>query len=205
MSPEAMTGLYVVLVGGALTVLGMIGFVSIERYLRRRGKVQLVAWDGELTFVHAGPPEKTVFSFEAYLCNARPLSTRLHAPSVAFFRDGVQVAAGPLRGSVLGDELGALNLPPWWEGWVSLYALFEGEQARALTGSLRAEFGCRLSGGMFGRKIGGRKDFVADRKKFGTTRKDFVAGRKRSGTVRKDFAASLKRLGASRKDFVSGE
>jgi hypothetical protein len=204
MSPEAVAGLYVVLVGGVLAVLGMIAIASVERYLRRRGKVRLMAWDGELTFLHAGPPEKAVFSFEAYLFNARPLSTKLRAPSVAFFRDDVQVAAGSLRDSVFGDESGALNLPPWWEGRVSLYALFEGEQARALTGSLRVEFVCRLSGGMFGRKIGGRKDFVADQKKFGTTRKDFVAGRKKSGIVRKDFAARRKRLGASRKDFASG-
>jgi hypothetical protein len=203
MSPEALAGLYAVLIGGVLAVLGMIAIASVERYLRRRGRVRLVAWDGELT-LHAGPPEKAVFSFEAYLLNARPVSTRLRAPAVAFFRDGAQVAAGPLRDSVFADELGVLELPPWWEGHVSLYALFEGEQARELTGSLRVEFVCRLSGGIFGRKIGGRKDFVVDQKKFGTTRKDFVAGRKKFGIARKDFAARRMRLGTSRKNIVSG-
>lgn len=199
LSPEATAGLYVVLMGGLMALITMIVSPSLERYLRKRGKVHFVAWDGDLGSLWVGSVDKALFSFEAYLFNARPLPTRLRGPSVTFLHNGAKVATAPLRDSISGKELGSLNLPPWWEGRVSLYAVLEGEQARELVGSVQVEFVCRLSGGgMFGRKIGGRKDFVGGRKKLGTMRKDFAARRKRCGATRMDFIAGRRRLRAHR-------
>jgi hypothetical protein len=70
-----------------------------------------------------------------------------------------------------------------------VYALFEGEEARKVSGFRRAHLIGLFDGGeTFEWKIPGRENFVA--------------GWKRPGSERKDFAASLKKGSSERRYYV---
>ena len=173
MSPEAAAAVYSALAGGVLAALCVLAGMFAGRYLRERGKVRCVVWGWEMT--EAGALGQAVCSFEVDLFNERPSPTGLRGVSVEFFRNGERLAASPLRISVSDEELGVLNLPS--RRWVhtSLYTLFEGEEARRLTGFRRAEFvGYFPDGRAFRRKIVERKDFVVGHKKKTIKRKDYA-------------------------------
>lgn len=205
MSPEVTAGVYTVLAIWVLAAIGILAVVLVKLYLRRRrGKVRCVVWDWELTFREAGPSGQAVFSFEGYLLNEGPLPTSLRSAQVVFTREGArEVVPVRLRDSASDEHLGVLNLPPCQEVYVSLYASFEGEEARKLSGFRQADFVARFPDDRtFRQKIAGREDFLAARKKVVASRKDFAGSLKKLAASRRDFVAGRKRAGANRKDYA---
>ena len=206
MSLEAPTGVYVAL-GGA-TLLAAVGLMLVigfvDRWWRGRGRIRCMAWDWALTYREDGPrgPEAAC-SFEAHLLNAGRSPSALHRPSVVL-RGGRREVAGRLMDADTGENLRVIDLPPGRGARVRLAALFEGEEAREVSGLRGAHYylvGRFPSGRRFERKIAGRGDFVGGRKRLGTSRRDFVAGRKPLGLVRRHFVAGRKKIGASRKNY----
>lgn len=197
-----MTSVYAVL---ALMAIGLlaVAFVAL-RLLRRRGKVRCVVWDWELRFFRGGEPGgQAVLSFEGYLLNEGSLPTSLHDARVLFVRDGAREVIGHLRHSDSDEDLQVLNLPSCRGVYVSLYATFEGEEAREVPGFWRADLVGRFPNGrIFRRKIAGREDFMAARKKVSASRKDFAASLKKLAASRKNFVADRKRVGAGRKNYA---
>jgi hypothetical protein len=130
-----------------------------------------------------------VFSFEAYLLNPRPSPMTLRSASMVLLGDDGRVLRSDLRHSASDEPLGALELQPWQVVYMSVYALFEGEEARKVSGFRRAHLiGLFAGGETFEWKIPGRENFVA--------------GWKRPGSERKDFAASLKKGSSERRYYV---
>ena len=178
MSSEAATAIYGALVGGVLGMVGVLVGMLVERHLRERGQVRCVISNWELTAAGSRPlgQEKAVCSFEVDLFNEKPSATGLRDVSVVFLReDGEGQMIGPLRSSDSDEEVGVLNLPPrrWMRG--SLYALFEGEEAREISGFREAYFvGYFPDGSGFRQRIVERKDFVATRKRKHAVRKEYT-------------------------------
>ena len=194
---------YWTLVQGMVALIGALVVMSIRRYLHRRGKVRCIVSGWRLWIQKGGPSGKAVCAFEVYLYNPGALPTGLSRVSVAFSHNGVRRVSERLRDSTSDDYLRVVNLQPQRGTTLSLYAVFEGEEAQELFGCQCAEFVGRFPDGrIFKQKIVGRGDFVASRKRLGASQKDFVASRKKLGPGRKDFVVSRKNLGASRKNYT---
>ena len=205
MSPEITTNdlHYWTLVQGVVALIGVLVVISILRYLYRRGKVRCVISGWRLWIRQGGPSGKAVCAFEVYLYNPGSLPTGLSRLSVAFSHNGVQRVSERLRDSTSDDYLSVLNLPPRRGATLSLYAVFEGEEAHELFDCQWAQFVGRFPDGrIFKQKIVGRGNFVASRKRLGASQKEFVASRKKLGASRKDFVGSWKKLGVSRKNYT---
>ncbi len=205
MSPDAVVGVYLALAVGVLAVLGVLAVVFVERYFRGRGKVRCVMYDCDLAVMEVGSlGYQAVFSFELYLFNDTPSATSLRRPSVAFLRDDArEVATGRLRDSASDEDLKVLELMPRQGVHLSLYAVFEGEEARELSDFRQVDFVGRLPDGeMFEQRIAGRGDFVAERKMVGVRRKHFAASRKKTPISRMDFVAGWKKTPIGRKDYA---
>ena len=178
MSSEAAAIVYGTLVGGVLGMVGVLVGMLVERRLRERGQVRCVISNWEVRAPKSGPlgQEKAVCSFEVDLFNEKPSATGLRDVSVVFLQeDGERRTIGSLRSSVSDEEVGVLNLPPrrWVRG--KLYAVFEGEEAREISGFREAHFvGYFPDGSGFRQGIVGRKPFVATRKKKHSVRKDYT-------------------------------
>ena len=185
----------------ALMVLPAITFV--EEHRRRRRKVRCLACNWRLTSRRVGSLEQqqVVFSFEAYLLNPRPFPMTLSGASMVLLGDNGRVLRSDLRHSVSDGPLGALELQPWQVVYVSVYALFEGEEARELSGFRRAHLiGLFAGGETFEWKIPGRENFVAGWKRAGSERKDFAASLKKGSSERRYYVCSRwRRLTSSRK------
>ena len=152
--------------------------------------MRCLACDWRLTSRQVGSLEQqAVFSFEAYLLNPRPFPMTLRSASMLLHGDNGPVLRSYLRHSASDGPLGALELQPWQVVYLSVYALFEGEEARKVSGFRRAGLiGLFAGGETFEWKIAGRETFVA--------------GWKRPGSERKDFAASLKKGSSERRYYV---
>jgi hypothetical protein len=187
---QVVTEFYPLLIPGMLALIVLPAITFVEEHRRRRRHVRCLAWDWGLTFRRVGSLEQqAVFSFEAYLLNPRPSPMKLRSASVVLHRDDGRVLRSHLAHSASDGPLGALELQPWQMVYVSVYALFEGEEARELSDFRRASLVGLFAGGeTFRWKIAGRGDFVA--------------GRKRLGSERKDFAASLKKGSSERRYYV---
>ena len=205
MSPEITANdlYYWTLVQGVVVLVGVLVVMSVTRYLHRRGKVRCVVSGWRLWISKGGPDGKAVCAFEAYLYNPGSLPTGLSRVSVAFCQGGGQRVSARLKDSTSDDYLRVVSLPPRRGATLSLYAVFEAEEAHVLFDCQCAEFVGRFPDGrIFKQKIVGRADFLASRKRLGVSQKDFVASRKKLGASRKNFAGSRKKLGVSRKNYT---
>jgi len=107
---------------------------------------------------------------------------------VVLHRDDGRVLRSHLRPSASDGPLGALELQPWQVVYVSVYALFEGEEARKVSGFRRADLVGLVAGGeTFEWKIAARENFVAGWKRPGSERKDFVASLKKGRSERRYY------------------
>jgi hypothetical protein len=187
---EVVREFYPLLIPGVLALMVLPTITFVEEYRRRRRKVRCLAWDWRLTSRRVGSLEQqAVFSFEAYLLNPRPSPMTLHSASMVLHGDDGRVLRNHLRHSASEGLLGALELPPWQVVNLSVYALFEGEEARKVSGFRRAGLiGLFAGGETFEWKIAGRENFVV--------------GWKRPGSERKDFAASLKKGRSEQRYYV---
>ena len=186
-----------------LAVLLLLAIVFVTLRLQKRARVRCVVWDWELTSGEDGLDEQAMFSFECYLLNDGRLPTSLSGVYVLFVGDGTREVDGRLMDLFSGEELQrVLDLPPGQGMRLSLYATFEGEEAREVSNFRLADLVGHLSNGrILRRKIAGRGDFVAGHKRVGASRKNFAGSPKRRATSRKDFVADRKRAGASRKNY----
>jgi hypothetical protein len=187
---EVVTEFYPLLIPGVLALMVLPAIMFIEEHRRRRRKVRCLACNWRLTSQRVGSLEQqAMFSFEAYLLNPRPSPMTLRSASIVLHGDDGRVLRSHLRHSASDGPLGALELQPWQVVYVSVYALFEGEEARKVSGFRRAHLISLFAGGeTFKWKIAGRKNFVV--------------GWKRPGSERKDFAASFKKGRSERRYYV---
>jgi hypothetical protein len=187
---EVVTEFYPLLIPGVLALMVLPAITFVEEHRRRRRQVRCLAWDWRLTSRLVGSLEQqAVFSFETYLLNPRPFPMKLRSASVVLHRDDGRVLRSHLRHSASDGPLGGLELQPWQVVHVSVYALFEGEEARELSDFRRAGLVGLFGGGeTFEWKMAGRENFVA--------------GWKRPGSERKDFAATIKKGSFERRYYV---
>ena len=190
---EVVTEFYPLLIPGVLALMVLPVITFVEEHRRRRRKVRCLAWDWRLTSWRAGSVEQqqqqVMFFFEAYLLNPRPFPMKLRSASVLLHRDDGRVLRSHLRHSASDEPLGALELQPWQVVYVSVYARFEGEEARDLLSFRQAGLvGLFERDETFEWRIPGRENFVV--------------GWKRPGSERKDFSASLKKGGFERRYYV---
>ena len=204
MSFEPTMSVYYFALAIVLAVLLLLTVLFVTLRLQKRARVRCVVWDWELILREDGPDEHAMFSFECYLLNDGRLPTSLSGVYVLFVRDGAREVAGRLMDLFSGEELRrVLDLPPGQGMRLSLYATFDGEEAREVSDFRWADLVGRLPNGrIFRRKIAGREDFVVGHKRVGAGRKNFAGSPKRRATSRKDFVADRKRAGASRKNYV---
>jgi hypothetical protein len=126
----------------------------------------------------------------------------LRSASIVLHGDDGRVLRSHLRHSASDGPLGALELQPWQVVYVSVYALFEDEEARKVSGFRRAHvIGLFAGGETFKWKIAGRKNFVAGWKRLGSERKDFAASLKKGSSERRYYVCSRwrRRLTSPRK------
>jgi hypothetical protein len=168
-----------VVAGGVIGVVGVLLGLLAERRLRQRPRVRCVASEWEVTsHLGAGPLGQAVCSFEVDLFNEGELATGLRGLSVAFYRDGEQLARARLKDALTKRELWTIDLPSRRWAHASAYALAEDEAARAVEGYRRADFvGEFPDGRELKQTIVERGEFVATRKRAGEPRKDYVASR----------------------------
>ena len=135
-----------------------------------RKQVRFTVWDFDLAlFPEAGPGGQAVGVLDGYLFNKTRSPVNLHSVSMAVRQNGVQQVRGPLRDSASDGYLEALRVPPRRGVNVSLYALFNGEEAQKLldlTGLRRADFvGHFPDGKVFRTKLAGLKAFTNGHKR----------------------------------------
>ncbi len=107
---------------------------------------------------------------------------------MALLRDDGRVSTKHLRHLASGEDVEALDLGPLQLVRMSVYARFEGEEAREVSDFRRADLVGLFTGGeTFRWKIAGRENFVATYKRPGSGRKDFVASLKKSGSERRYY------------------
>jgi hypothetical protein len=163
-------------IGGGIGVAGVLLGLLAARRLRERARVRCVATDWQLEFQKGGELHEAVCSFELDLFNETQLATGLRSVSVALYGEDEKVAIGRLRDPTSEQPTWTIDLPSRRWTHASAYVVFEGEEARMLSGFRRADLLGRFPDGrVFKLTIVERRDFVASPKKVVPNRQEYIA------------------------------
>ncbi len=125
------------LVGGVLSVGGVLLGVRMGHRFRELPRVKCVATNWELAFEKAGPVRLATCTFEVDLFNEGQLATGLRGVSVALRGGGEgeeeAVVIGRLKDPASIEPLWAIDLPARRWAHANAYAAFEGKDARRLS------------------------------------------------------------------------
>jgi hypothetical protein len=137
----------------------------LRHALDRRKKVKFTLWDWDLAhFPEAGSGGQVICVLEGYLFNRMNLPAKLHRISMVFSEKGRQRVIGHVRDADTYEALEALHLPPRQGVDVSLYSVFESDEAQELLNLQRANFvGHFPDVKTFRKKLAGKKDFKLER------------------------------------------
>ena len=170
------------LVGGVLSVGGVLLGVRMGHRFRELPRVKCVAANWELAFEKAGPIRLARCTFEVDLFNEGQLATGLRGVSVALHVRGEgkeeAVVVGRLKDPASKEPLWAIDLPARRWAHATAYAAFEGEDARMLSGFRGAILlGQFPDGRGFDIAIVRRGNFLASSKEVVVERQERIARR----------------------------
>ena len=170
------------LIGGVLSVGGVLLGVRMGRRFRELPRVKCVAANWELAFEKAGPIRLATCTFKVDLFNEGQLATGLRGVSVALRVGGEGGRGGghgwtPQRSHFQRASLGYRPAGPAL-GHANAYAAFEGKDARMLSGFQGANLlGQSPDGRGFDIAIVRRGNFLASSKKVVLERQERIARR----------------------------
>lgn len=168
------------LVGGILSVGGVLLGVRMGRRFREFPRVKCVVTNWELAFEKAGPVRLATCTFEVDLFNEGQLATGLRGVSVALRGGGggeeEAVVIGRLKDPTSKEPLWAIDLPARRWAHANAYAAFEGKDARRLSGFRGANLlGQFPDGRGFDIAIVRRQNFLVSPKKVASGRQERIA------------------------------